>query len=80
MSFQLGSFFLTPFPWGGNTSSWSNLKEQWNPDYVSTKNKNLCFFFSFWVLAFNSFQADFENGCSVTDEKVVAACSTLYWR
>lgn len=24
------------------------------------------------MLAFNSFQADFENGCSVTDEKVVA--------
>ena len=39
-----GGVFLTPFPWGGNSSSWSNLKEQWNPDYVSTKNKNLFFF------------------------------------
>lgn len=37
------------------------------------KNKTWFFFFSFWVLALNSFKADFEKGCSVTCEKVLAA-------
>lgn len=40
--------------------------------WLRLKKNKTCFFFFFWVLALNSFKADFENGFSVTDEKVLA--------